>query len=151
MKILIADDESPKLGNLETFVRHAYPLAAIHLARSVRTAISAILASPFDLVILDMSLPTFDISVGEPGGRPQGFGGVEVLRHLDFKHVHVPIVVVTQYEAFTENGRYVSLSALSERLAQEHPSTFRGCIYYGALSDSWQSALGEKVRSILGG
>ena len=145
MRILIADDESPKLMNLHAFVSKSFPEMTIEHARSVKSTISALRNQIYNLVLLDMSLPTFDIGPGEPGGRPQGFGGTEVLRHMDFYQIMVPEIVVTQYEAFSNNEKHIDLSALDAQLRQDHAINFKGCIYYGALNDAWEKKLKELI------
>lgn len=151
MKVLIADDELPKLSKIEELVSEVLPNAERIFARSVRAAISAICSVRLDLVILDMSLPTFDIAAGEPGGRPQGFGGIEVLRHMDFHGKNSPVIVVTQYTAFFEKGEPVPLDVLQSRMLTEHPKSFCGCIYYGAMNEAWRRQLREKIEAALTG
>lgn len=150
MRILIADDETPKLNRLDEFVRTVYPLADIDFARSVKSAIASMTALLPDLVLLDMSLPTFDVAPGEPGGRPQGFGGIEVLRYMDFYELAAPVIVVTQYEAFTEKGKNVDLRSLSDRMRSDHGSSFRDCVYFGRIHDEWQKDLKKKMFDAVG-
>jgi CheY-like chemotaxis protein len=149
MKILIADDEMPKLSKIEAFVLEVVPGAEHVYARSVKSAIAAVCTHSPDLVILDMSLPTFDIAPGEPGGRPQGFGGVEILRHMDFHEIRTHVIVVTQYTAFFDKGESVSLDVLSDRMQAEHPGNFRGCVYYGAMNDAWKHQLRDYIEKLV--
>jgi CheY-like chemotaxis protein len=151
MKILVADDESRKIENISEFIAEKFPNFSLLTSRSVKSTISSIVEGAFDLIILDMSLPTFDIAPGEPGGRAQGSGGIEVLRNMDFHEIETPVIVVTQYETVPERGMLVPLKAIEERLYKEHPGTFRGCVFFGALNDTWRPILLEKVESILKG
>ncbi|MCQ4166164.1 response regulator [Tahibacter harae] len=151
MRVLIADDEPPKLRNLEEAVEKILPGVTVSFAKSVKSAIAEIAAQSPDLVLLDMSLPTFDVSAGEPGGRPQGTGGEEVLRYMKFRRMSSPVVIVTQYEAFNKNGRQIELSSLEARLISEHGKIFRGFVYYGPLTDSWRMRLEEKLREAFDG
>lgn len=148
MKLLIAEDEAPKLNHLAEFSRRNLT-STISFARSVRAAIKAIQDDQPDLVLLDMSLPTFDVGADEPGGRPQGWGGAEVLRYLQFRRIRVPVIVVTQYEAFTTPGGTVDLSHLAEDLVSEHPDLFLGVVHYTALNEEWHSTLLDLVPSDL--
>lgn len=150
MKMLIADDETPKLANIEQLVAREFSSIEIIKARSVRSTIAAILTSQPNILLLDMSLPTFDIAPGEDGGRPQGFGGIEVLRHVEFKGVAIPTIVITQYEAFPDNGKHVDLRELSKRLERDHPRSFVACVYYNSMIDDWHTELAEHIRSIAG-
>jgi CheY-like chemotaxis protein len=150
MKILIADDEGPKLESIRLALLHAFDQeTVIATARSVRSAIQAVKNSRFDAMLLDMSLPTFDVSQGEMGGRPQGFGGIEVLRYMDFYDLSCPVVVITQYEAFAENGKHMDLSSLAERLRRDHNRNFVEIIYYGGSADQiWPERLSTLLSTI---
>jgi len=151
MHIHVADDETPKLDSILALVERVLPTARITTSRSVRSALKALRGEVPDLLLLDMSLPTFDVGQGEQGGRPQGFGGIEVLRYMDFYNVLCPVVIITQYEAFPENGRHVDLSSLSQRLRAEHPGSFRDIIYYGGSShEVWQERLTILLPEIAG-
>lgn len=150
MNILIADDELPKLSKIEELLKEHFPEADIKHARSVRSAIDSMLGCIPDLLILDMSLPTFDVGAGEPGGRPQGFGGIEVLRHMDFHEILSPVLVVTQYPAFFERGEAIDLETIGSRLSEEHTANFRGCIFYAPLNDEWRDKLLTAVSRVLG-
>src|ERR1700761_5575060 len=100
MRILLVEDEDPKRNHICSVLSQIRPGIELDLAKSVRSAVDQMKARVSDLVLLDMSLPTFDVHPGEPGGRPQGFGGIEVLRHMDRLNIVVPCIVITAYEAF---------------------------------------------------
>lgn len=148
MRVLIADDEEPKLASIVDWLSIFSASSEILTSRSVRSSIETILRESPDLVLLDMSLPTFDISSGENGGRPQGFGGIEVLRNLEFYGANTKVIVVTQYEAFDENGKHVDLRVLRERLTKESPGIFVDCVYYNAISDDWKVELGGHITKL---
>lgn len=146
MNILVAEDESQKLSHIIDFVEEIFPEASIRVAKSVRSAIDEVEESTPDLILLDMSLPTFDVGPGETGGRPQGFGGVEVLRQMDFLDTTCNVFVVTAYEGFDDGNRAVNLSGLTDELRAEHPSTFRGAVYYGGLGGIWRDELIQMLK-----
>lgn len=151
MYILIADDEGPKLENIERVVATVFPDSDIGTARSVRSALDVLRAKLVDILVLDMSLPTFNVAPGEQGGRPQNYGGIELLRYMDFYGVDCPVLIVTQYEAFPSEAGHVDLSSLSARLKVDHPGTFKGIIYYsGAADDGWRLGLETALQAVGG-
>ena len=150
MKILIADDEQPKLESIRSWLSAFAPGAQILTSRSVRSTIEIALSEKPHLILLDMSLPTFDIAQGETGGRPQGFGGKEVLRHLEFHELLPKVIVVTQYEGFESKGKRVGLSELSEELRNQHVDSFIDCVKYNAMSDEWKLKLGAYISEMMG-
>lgn len=150
MHILLVEDEAPKRTHIQSVLKQMQPDADVQLARSVRSAVDRIKEKPPHLILLDMSLPTFDVKPGEPGGRPQGFGGIEVLRYMDRFKIVVPTIVITAYEAFPKEGRQIQLPTLAEQLSKAHPNTFSGVIFYNALIEGWERDLSRLIARVKG-
>jgi CheY-like chemotaxis protein len=139
LNILLVEDEDPKRIHVTTFIQECAVNASIVTAKSVNSALDALEDSVPDLLLLDMSLPTFDVGDGEPGGRPQGFGGIEILRHMTYAGIDCPTLVITGYEAFPrEAGKPVDLTQLRRELEDEFPEVFRGILHYNSTFDEWK-------------
>lgn len=149
MKVLVVEDEAPKLRNVVELAEELDPSAEIEEARSVTSAIKILKQRSFDLIFLDMSLPTFDIGNGESGGRPQGFGGQEVLRYMSRFSLSTPVIVVTAFEAFADKGSAIDLKSLEKTLTQEHPTTFRGIVFYNTMFSAWRDDLRKLAKTVL--
>lgn len=146
MRILLIEDEDPKRRHIETFIRELMPTVDFRTARSFNSAVDALESELPDLVLLDMSLPTFEIGDQEKGGRPQGFGGTEILRHLKLSDLVCPIVVLTGYEAFPKGARQVDLAELEAELLGEFPDLFMGVIYFNSAYDEWKHKLSQLLE-----
>jgi CheY-like chemotaxis protein len=142
-KVWLVEDDGFKRDKLRACLREVIPQADIREAKSAKSAFNFLREGAPDLVVLDMSLPTFDIGPTESGGRPQGFGGVEVLREMDRKGVRAPVIVVTQYEFFGEER--VSIHELASRLRAEHVDTFSALVFYEAASEQWKVGFKDAV------
>jgi CheY-like chemotaxis protein len=148
MRILLIEDEAPKQGHIRAALEEIRPTANISVARSVRSAIQEMQTSPPDLMLLDMSLPTYDVGPQESGGRPQNLGGIEVLRYMDLYDLAFPTIVITAYEAFSKNGKPVDHGSLDVQLQAEHPSSYRGLIYYNSLFSEWRVELSALIKKV---
>jgi CheY-like chemotaxis protein len=146
MDMLLVEDEVPKQERILSFLRENWPSANIRAARSVRSAIKELCESRPELLLLDMSLPTFDVGPNEAGGRPQNFGGIEVLRYMDLYEIDVPTVVITAYEAFSKDGKPLDHDSIDVQLHQEHPNTYKGLIYYNSLFSEWRDKLAKLLQ-----
>jgi len=147
---LIVEDESPKLAHIRRFMREIFPYVSIMDALSVSSAMEAIDDNEFDLLLLDMSLPTFDVGQGETGGRPQGFGGIEILRYIEMSGINLQTIVLTGYEAFPdETGEIIDLDTLRRRLVDEFPGTVKDVFHFSSSLEGWKKSLKEAVSSIL--
>ena len=145
MRVLLVEDEDPKRRHIEAFLRTASPAVVFTTARSVRSALDSLTESKPDLVLLDMSLPTFDIGSNESGGRPQGFGGSELLRKMELEGVDCPVIVLTGYDAFNKAGEQVGLEELRQELAEDHPDIFLALLQFNSAYGDWQ----DRLRAIL--
>ena len=143
MKIWLIEDDGFKRDKLRAALADIFEEPEVFEARSAKSAFNLLAGGTPDLVVLDMSLPTFDIGPSESGGRPQGFGGVEVLREMDRRGLTVPVIVVTQYEVFGEER--VGIGELAKRLASEHPERFVGLVYYETASEQWKKGFAEQA------
>lgn len=156
MRILVVEDETPKRESVSEVIANIGFDCTIKFAMSVRSATRLLQLEQFDFIVLDMSLPTFDVTEDEFGGRPQGFGGVEVIRHLEREELTLPIAVVTAYEAFSvveesegsSVGKEVSLAELSEDLRNEFPGYPISVIKYDTVVDDWKSLLSSVINTL---
>lgn len=144
-RILLVEDEDPKLRHLLGRLHDELPEATIDVCRSVNSATGYLEEVTPDLVILDMSLPTFDVSKTEGGGRPQGFGGVEVLRHIAFNELRCKVIVITGYEAFPKGDGQVNLADLETELANEFSSTIAAVLRFNSVYELWKIELHQAL------
>lgn len=140
--ILLVEDEAPKLRHISNLVKEIEPGVTLLEVRSVNSALDQLESTKVDVLLLDMSLPTFDVGDRESGGRPQGFGGIEVLRHMTMAGIDCPCIVITGYEGFKrEDGETVDLIQLKAELESEFPELLRGVLHYNSRYDEWQTVL----------
>lgn len=141
MNALIIEDDELKTDRLKSFLATEEPNAAVEVARSYKSGLRALVAMKPSLVILDMTLPTFDIQPGTDGGRPLSLGGRELLRQMKRRSVASPTVVVTGFDTFGGGPDAVTLAQLDSNLRSEFPEFYLGCVYFNATTDDWRDEL----------
>lgn len=149
MKVLIVEDSESKLASIEAVLKRAFPKTIVRHALSVRSAIAEMIADVPDMIIADMSLPTFDIENRERGGTPRPSGGIEVFEHLARFDLTVPVLVVTSYEAITDGIQSLGLDELSKRLKHEFPDCFLGTVYFDSAYSTWEGEILDFLRLVL--
>jgi CheY-like chemotaxis protein len=148
MHILLVEDEDPKRRHLERLLRENVTDLRLRVARSVTSAIEELEEKRPDLLLLDMSLPTFDVGDTEGGGRPQGFGGIEVVRHMKLSGLQCPLIVITGYEAFPKGSGQVRLATLEKELRTEFPEMINGVLHFNSAFDEWKDDLLSLMKII---
>ncbi len=148
MKILIVEDDEDKRRQVIDFLRELTPGAVLEEARSLRSGLNAILKGGQDLVILDMTMPTFDITAEEDGGRPQAYAGRELLRHMKRRGIRTPAIVLTQFDRFGEGPNLLTLEQLDQALRAEHFEHYLGAVSYSVTDEGWKATLEVLVRTL---
>lgn len=148
MRILFVEDDDNKRRRVTEYLSEIIEGAEIDNQRSLQSAIRSMRASSYALIVLDMSLPNYDPGPDEPGGKPQVFGGREFLRQMDRFEIEVPVIVITQYPAFSRGASSLDLSDLDSELREDHGTVYRGAIYYNAAIQDWRAKLKDLLISI---
>jgi CheY-like chemotaxis protein len=147
--VLLIEDETPKRGHIVRYLASFQDELTVVVAMSVTSALDEIEKSVPDVVLLDMSLPTFDVGEKEPGGRPQGFGGVEILRHMVMSGIVAPTVVITGYEALPRgDNESVTVEQMRAEFAAEFPDHFRGVLQFNSSYDEWKVDLKRELVNL---
>lgn len=152
LTILLVEDDEHKADRLADFVAQEYPSARLDRCSSYQSGIRAILRVRPDVVLLDMTLPTYDRERDEGGGRPQPFGGLEIVRQLAARDISARCIVITQFESFGEGDRGVkTVSQLANELAVNNSAHFVALIVYDGASGGWMERLRVAIGSAVGG
>lgn len=145
MKILVIEDDHNKRQQLVDFVKSVDPTASVTQTKSYQSGLRALVESHYDLVFLDMTMPTFDRSPTESGGRVRPFAGRDILTQLDRREVSSFVIVFTQFGVLGDGDEQVSVEDLDVELARDFSATYRGYVHYDTARNDWKS----KVESIL--
>ncbi|MDN2696270.1 hypothetical protein O0882_08080 [Janthinobacterium sp. SUN073] len=151
MKILLVEDDTGKREDIQSQVKLSLSQinekCEITEKESLRSAWRTLIAEKFDLLLLDMSLPSSDVSDDSAPNEPESFAGREILDQMRLRSIHTPVLVVTQYRTF-ERGT-ISLEQLVAGFEAKYAPFFRGYIYYNASSDDWRRQLNAHLQEII--
>jgi CheY-like chemotaxis protein len=148
MKILLVEDSSDKKKIiLESLSRYDSSIETTW-KESVRGALDVIDSEEhFDVILLDMSLPAFDVSETIPdGGDAESFGGNEIIQQMAFLDIDTPVIIVTHYRTFQGGIMYEDLEA---DLLEEFSTIVLGMIYYDHPSNEWETELHKYLKKVI--
>jgi len=146
LRILIIEDDPDKFRGLVSYLGEVLRSAEYHQARSLNSGLKRLEGTvKFDLLLLDMSLPTFDVGRRLSGaGAPQTFGGQDVLDVLDAESETIPTILVTRYGRFADGPKTVELTEIDRQLARKY-EWYLGYVHYSAMTDAWKKQLVELI------
>ena len=142
MRLLLVEDDDYKIELIVTYLKSIFSKIYFTEAKSVKIAKKRIEEdTDTDIILLDMTLPTFNITYGSSGGRPQGFGGLEVLRYMEMIEDSRPVIIVTQFQSFDTEEGTKDISYLRDLLNEEGFENFYGIVQFSSSTESWKDSL----------
>ncbi|RDX33438.1 response regulator, partial [Arcobacter sp. HD9-500m-PIT-SAG02] len=133
MKILIVEDDLNKLNNLKNFLQTYFQDKSIEInveiKNSYQSGLETILSESFDLLLLDMSLPNFDMSENSDSGAPLSRGGELILYEMDIMNIHLKTIIVTQHDDFDGD----SLEVIHNHYKEKFSNFYLNYVFYNAI------------------
>ncbi|PIF90563.1 response regulator receiver domain-containing protein [Acidovorax sp. 62] len=146
--VLIVEDDDYKLESLQECL-HQFDLLDIKVCRSFTSAAKAIKRTKFNLILLDMSLPTFDGGGASEEGEAQGLGGKRLIRLCNEYGNLCPTILVTQFSNYEDFGKTASVSELADELKMILNDLFIGTVRYNRASTDWKDNLNSYLVAVL--
>ncbi|WP_119395657.1 response regulator [Salinibius halmophilus] len=148
MNILIVEDQDEKYSDIKNFLENEFSPSVLDHARSIRSALKLLITNErYELVILDMSMPSFDPDTSSAVGEsPKSFGGIEVLTQIKIRDIKTSVIVITQYSKFDEGS--ISLGDLNSKLSNDFENLYLGGVFYSSISREWKSELRNIIRRV---
>jgi CheY-like chemotaxis protein len=122
----------------------------VDTASSFQSGLRTLKERQFTFVILDMTLPNYDIGPEEDGGELRQLGGQEFLRRMKRAQLLIPTVILTQYETFGSGRDRVDLANLRQVLEEKYGAFCEGVIYFNSALDSWKQELKNSINTVHG-
>lgn len=148
MQVLLIEDDSFKEKSLTDFIGDLIDDVRITTAPSLVDAIEAVDVGPYDLILIDMAIPSHPIILG--GGAPISLltGGIEVLLELNSLDRSDPCVIITQYPDIEISGSFVHIDNATHEINSRLGCKVLDCILYSEDSGTWKAKLGTIIKNL---
>jgi DNA-binding NarL/FixJ family response regulator len=146
--VLVIEDDPNKLVQITSFLRAERPKWIVEERHSYQSGLKAALLHRPTVLLLDMTMPTYDDAGQESGGRERRYAGEQILMYLQRKKLVSAAVIVTQFERFGDDSEQVTLVELSQRLQKSFPQLYKGTVFYQAAGSAWRSELSALLTQI---
>lgn len=146
MKFLLIEDDQHKSKQITEYLNETITTGYVELRKSYQSGLKEILNNKYDIVLLDMQLPNFDIKSGEDGYKFRKLAGVDILRELARKKTSCKVIVITQFETFGEGEFYIDLKDLKQMLKNEFLDLYIDTVFYSPDKSLWQKELSQLIN-----
>ena len=146
MNVLLIEDDKEKAKSVISFLRKEYPNVGLEHKESYNSGLREIInnSNLYDIILLDMTMSTFDISTEEDGGVPQILAGGQILDAMSLRCIVKPVVVVSMYVSF--GG--VKIDDLDKNLRTDFPEIYKGYVRFAINKNDWQDELRKYISNI---
>lgn len=147
MKILIAEDSEQKiLDLLELLNELGGSSFSITIKNSFKDTINAIINQSFDIVFLDMSLPTKST---QRKSKKRTLAGKDILSTARFHGItSCKYIIFSQFSEFGRNDDVVSLSDIHKSLSDEYGDAVIGYVKYDSASEIWKNQISRILKDL---
>jgi response regulator of citrate/malate metabolism len=146
MRVFIVEDDTFKLSQLKSAVLRVEGLVSIDVASSLQDGMTTLSRQEFDLVLLDMALPSHTGDAGSTDIYSQPVGGLDILLFLSMDDRKEKVVILTQYPTVEYNRNHVPLTKLREKLLADEVSNVIDVILFHE-DGAWQEQLSACVEA----
>lgn len=153
MTVLLIEDEPRKEKSIVVYLRESFPNMSIDVKHSVTSGKLALRKTPYDCILLDMSLPLFDndnMNYSE-NNEFETFGGISILDEIDRLNIDSKVIVITAFDILGEGNDRIDLPHINCQLSSEYPNIFVGTVFYNTSSLQWKSDISKLLARILEG
>jgi CheY-like chemotaxis protein len=146
-RLLIIEDNDSKLNHLRQFCEENLKDYEVEDRRSYNSALSEVVhnGNSYDLILLDVSMNTYDISPEVSDGEQEPLAGSNILRFMKLRKIKVPVIVVTMYESFVDG---IKIDKLDEGFREKYAEFYKGFVYYSLRNEDWMNRLKELIKTL---
>lgn len=148
MKTLLVEDDSFKANSICAVVHKIFPATLFTAATSVHAAVGKLQGHIFDLIMLDMALPSHQL---RPGFGPTSSllsGGLEVIMELSYLNRSDPVIILTQFPELEVEGKLIPLRKAKEALIENYGANIVSVIHYRHEHQEWRISLIEEMKKL---
>lgn len=145
MRVLIVEDDPHKLNKLSTEISKFSVLQDTKKVTSLQEAMAAVSSSTFDLVVLDMAIPSHTGGLGGIDVYSQPVGGLDILLYLSVNDIPAKVIIVTQYPTVEYNQQHIPLHDLKNELSRDSVENVVDVIFFSEDND-WKEPFNRALR-----
>lgn len=144
MKILLVEDDEHKMNDIIMYLKTTMKDVKIDTAYSIASGVETAMGNLYDLILLDMTIPNFDITETSDGGKSYKNGGEIIVKELLDEDVDFRCAIITQYETFNNE----TIDQIGQRMKVLCGDNYFGYVKYSTSDDSWKNSLKKLIEHV---
>lgn len=147
MRILFIEDHPLKQAQINKFISEKFVDCHIEVKNSYISGLKELKGNynNYDVLLLDISMPNYDISSEDSGGDWMPFAGKKILKEMYLRDIPTKTIVVTMHGSFDDGTK---ITELDSALKNEFSDNYIGYVFYSQLNEDWQDKLCQLLNTI---
>ena len=144
MKILLVEDDEHKMNDIIMYLQSNIKNVSINTAYSIASGVEKAMDNQCDLVLLDMTIPNFDITETSDGGKSYKNGGEIIVKELLDEEIDFRCAIITQYETFNNE----TIDQIGQRMKTLCGDNYSSCgtLMFLSITKEWARSI-KRVNS----
>jgi DNA-binding NarL/FixJ family response regulator len=145
MRFLLIEDHPYKQAKVLEFLYEFFPDTEVITKNSYNSGLKELKESgqSYDLVLLDISMPNYDISDKENGGDFLPFAGRLILKEMYLREIPTKAIVVTMHGSFEDGTKMIDLDS---QFKEDFAENYTGYVHFSAANTVWREQLEQLIN-----
>jgi len=147
MKILFIEDHPLKQAQITKFVSEKFVGSEIEAKNSYISGLKELKINHnnYDVLLLDISMPNYDISSEDSGGDWMPLAGKNILKEMYLRDISTKAIVITMHESYDDGTK---IKDLHTDLQKEFADNYIGYVYYSQINEDWKEKLCQLLNTL---
>ncbi len=148
MKILFIEDHPLKQAQINRFIKEKFVDCQIELKNSYISGLKELKDnySKYNVLLLDISMPNYDISSEESGGDWMPLAGKKILKEMYLRDIPTKTIVVTMHGSFDDGTKITELDSVFKN---EFSDNYIGYVFYSQINEDWKDKLCQLLNTLI--
>ncbi|MCX8530875.1 hypothetical protein [Chryseobacterium luquanense] len=148
MKILFIEDHPLKQAQIKKFLQEEFPYFIVEFRNSYISGLKELINnySDYKCLLLDISMPNYDISSEDSGGDWMPMAGKKILKEMFLRDITTKAIVITMHGSFDDGTKITDLDI---ELNEEFSDNYIGLVYYSQINEEWKIKLKELLNKLI--
>ena len=149
MRCLVIEDDKFKLDSIRLYLHEVFGAKVeISECHALAAATYKLASGSFDIVIIDMSIPSHEPELGAGSPVPLPTGGLDVLFEIDYLNQDSTCIILTQYPDIPIEGISVPVELAAAEIEVKFGIKVAACIQYFENEASWKIDIGRVLEGL---
>jgi len=148
-KILFIEDNKIKAEELISFCNFEFENIEIVWKESFTSGLREYFVNEYDILFLDMSLPTRDGLQSSSLNNFEQLGGYKVMSEMKRKNRTIPTLLITMFSEFGVGESFMDLKELDSVCKEEFSNFYEGLIFYSSRKIEWKNEIKKNLSKLL--